>query len=124
MYCPAWQMLGLLLIVLCSGLSAIVIKTLLLLLLNDVRKAEKNLFFFGRECIPKSVLSATTLSYSDIFSESICCLFSLWTNFCAFFPGNFLPSSTVSPSEFFVKIVQINLLGDATVLSAAHSVYE
>jgi len=32
-YCPAWQMLGLLLIVLCSGLSAIVIKTLLLLLL-------------------------------------------------------------------------------------------
>jgi len=33
MYCPAWQMLGLLLIVLCSGLSAIVIKTLLLLLL-------------------------------------------------------------------------------------------
>jgi len=34
MYCPAWQMLGLLLIVLCSGLSAIVIKTVLLLLLQ------------------------------------------------------------------------------------------
>jgi len=31
MYCPAWQTLGLLLIVLCSGLSAIIIKTLLLL---------------------------------------------------------------------------------------------
>jgi len=33
MYYPEWQMLGLLLIVLCSGLSAIVIKTLLLLLI-------------------------------------------------------------------------------------------
>jgi len=33
MCCPAWQTLGLLLIVLCSGLSVIVIKPLLLLLL-------------------------------------------------------------------------------------------
>jgi len=35
----------------------------------------------------------------------------------------FLPSSTLSPSEFFVKTVQINSLRDVHILFAAYSVY-
>jgi len=34
---------------------------------DDIRKADKTLFY--QECIPKSVLSATTLAYFSIFSK-------------------------------------------------------
>jgi len=111
----------------CSCLLRFHIDCILILrLTNDSKRCYtgRKDFIFYRECILQSLLSATTLAYSDIFPNSICCLFSLWMHYPVRFQSKFLSFFNTLHQNFSLKIVLINSLGGATVPYAAYTAFK
>jgi len=80
------------------------------------RQKKKTIFYW--KYIPKSVLSVTTLAYSNIFSKFYLLLIQFIDEFLCPPPGTFRLHQI-----FSANIVKINSPGGATVPYAAYSVH-